>query len=35
LEIPVIDTDGQTTSSPSAVAIDASDVVAGQLSKLW
>jgi DNA helicase II / ATP-dependent DNA helicase PcrA len=35
LEIPVIDTDGQSTSSQSGVAINASDVVAGQLSKLW
>jgi DNA helicase-2/ATP-dependent DNA helicase PcrA len=35
VEIPVVDTDGQTTTSPSAVAINASDVVAGQLSKLW
>jgi DNA helicase-2/ATP-dependent DNA helicase PcrA len=35
MEIPVIDTEGPTSSSPLAVEIDASDVVAGQLSKLW
>jgi DNA helicase-2/ATP-dependent DNA helicase PcrA len=35
VEIPLIDTDAQTSSSPSAITIDASEVVAGQLSKLW
>jgi hypothetical protein len=35
VEIPATDASQQIQSSPPTVTIDGSDVVAGQLSKLW